>query len=623
MKDLNKRTMNSGVERTPRDLEFNLAEAIDFIENASMPLHRVNSSGVIIWANQAEFNLLGYAKDEYVGRPISDFHADPETIADILTRLGHDDTLYNYPARLKHKDGSIKHVLINSNVWRKDGEFVHTRCFTRDISEMVKEEEKHRKLFEQLQESESRLRLAINSTKLGTWDWNSDRGKMYWSAECKKILGIHPDVHISFQEFLAQIDEADRSQVNDKVEAIINNSSTEPVDISFRIRRMYDEDLRWVRIQGSVFFGQNGRLNRFIGTMVDITDAVQADQQNAHLAAIIASSNDAIVAKTTEGKITTWNSAAHKMFGYTSEEIVGESIMKIIPEDRKDEELHILSKLKNGESVEHFETKRLTKAGSLIDVSLTISPIRDYYGSIIGISKIARDITERKREEKRKNDFVAMVSHELKTPLTSILLYAQLLIKKSGTVQDGSILNMSSKIEAYVKRMISMITDYLGLSRIEEGKMNLQKTHFELNHLALEVIEEASLISSKHSLEFVCNEGVWLYADKEKMRQVLVNLVSNAVKYSPQGGPVILGCERAAGKAQIYVKDKGLGISPADQKKLFQRFYRVDDDQSKNISGFGIGLYLVSELLRLHGSQIAVKSEVGKGSVFYFYLDLN
>ncbi|MBE8719369.1 PAS domain-containing sensor histidine kinase [Sphingobacterium pedocola] len=623
MKDLNKRTVNSGGELTSRDLEFNLAEAIDFIENASMPLHRVNSSGVIIWANRAELNLLGYAKDEYVGHAISDFHVDPETIADILTRLGNDDTLYNYPARLKHKDGSIKHVLINSNVWRKDGEFVHTRCFTRDISEKVMEEEKHRRLFEQLQESESRLRLAINSTKLGTWDWNSGRGKMYWSAECKEILGLHPDAHISFQEFLAQIDEADRSQVNDKAETIINNSSTEPVDISFRIRRIYDEDLRWVRIQGSIFFDQNGRLNRFIGTMLDITDAVQADQQNAHLAAIIASSNDAIVAKTTEGKITTWNSAAHKMFGYTSDEIVGESIMKIIPEDRKDEELHILSKLKNGESVEHFETKRLTKAGTLIDVSLTISPIRDYNGSIIGISKIARDITERKREEKRKNDFVAMVSHELKTPLTSILLYAQLLIKKSGTVQDDTFLNMSSKIEAYVKRMISMITDYLGLSRIEEGKMNLQKTRFELDHLALEVIEEASLISSKHSLELVSSEGVWVYADKEKMRQVLINLVSNAVKYSPQGGPVILGCERVAGKAQIYVKDKGLGISPADQNKLFQRFYRVDDDQIKNISGFGIGLYLVSELLRLHDSQILVKSEVGKGSVFYFYLDLD
>lgn len=476
-------------------------------------------------------------------------------------------------------------------------------------------------LLARLQESESRLRLAIDSTKLGTWDWNRKRGKVYWSDECKRILGLRAEDHISFQEFLERIDAADRSDVDARVKEIIDNPDEGHIDVRYKIRRFDDNRPRWIRIQGTIFVDENKTLNRFIGTMLDITDTVQADERNAMLAAIIASSNDAIVAKTTEGIITSWNNAAQKMFGYAPEEIIGESIMKIIPEDRKEEEHYILSKLRNGESVEHYETRRLTKAGGLIDVSLTISPIKDDSGKIIGISKIARDITERKLEEKRKNDFVAMVSHELKTPLTSILLYVQLLVKKSTNVEDPSFLGMSTKIEAYVKRMISMITDYLGLSRIEEGKIDIQKTHFALKPLADEVMEEARLISSKHTLEIVGCESAEVYADREKMRQILINLVSNAVKYSPSGGSVTLGWESMSDKLRIYIKDEGLGISPADQTKLFQRFYRVNDDGRKNIAGFGIGLYLVSELLRLHHSTIEVDSKLGEGSVFYFHLD--
>lgn len=478
-------------------------------------------------------------------------------------------------------------------------------------------------LLAKLKESESRLRLAIDSTKLGTWDWNRKRGKVYWSAECKRILGLGAADHISFQEFLGRIDIADRSAVNARMKEIIYSRDESHVDVRYKVKRFDDDRLRWIRIQGTIFIDENKRLSRFIGTLLDITDTVQADERNAMLAAIIASSNDAIVGKTIDGIITSWNNAAQKIFGYTPEEIIGKSIMTIIPEDRKAEEHYILSKLRNGESVEHYETKRLTKAGRLIDVSLTISPIKDESDKIIGISKIARDITDRKLEEKRKNDFVAMVSHELKTPLTSILLYVQLLVKRSVKVEDPSFLSMSTKIEAYVKRMISMITDYLGLSRIEEGKIDIQKTHFELKPLADEVMEEARLMSSKHELKIEGCTTVEVCADREKMRQILINLVSNAVKYSPSGGLVTLGWESTSDKLRIYVKDEGLGIAPDDQTSLFKRFYRVHDDDRRNIAGFGIGLYLVSELVRLHGSRIEVDSKLGEGSVFYFHLGLN
>lgn len=207
----------------------------------------------------------------------------------------------------------------------------------------------------------------------------------------------------------------------------------------------------------------DGTILRVLGTMLDITANIKAEQRNAYLAAIITSSDDAIVAKTMDWKITNWNKAAERIFGYQADEIIGKSIMVLIPPVRKEEELYILSQLGKGRSVEYYETKRLTKSGTIIDVSLTISPLKDNSEKIIGISKAARDITEKKREEKRKNDFVAAVRHELKTPLTSLLLYTQLLGKKIASFEDRSLSNINAKIEGYVKRMIGMVADYLGL----------------------------------------------------------------------------------------------------------------------------------------------------------------
>jgi PAS domain S-box len=158
------------LEKENAALKLRNEELADFFENASIPLHWVDGEGIIIWANQAELDVLGYTKEEYVGLPISNFHADPETIQDILTRLSNNETLHNYSARLKCKDGSIRHVLISSNVLRKDGKFVHTRCFTKDVTSIVEEEKRRNSLLLQLEESEARLRMAITSTNLGTWD---------------------------------------------------------------------------------------------------------------------------------------------------------------------------------------------------------------------------------------------------------------------------------------------------------------------------------------------------------------------------------------------------------------------------------------------------------------------
>jgi two-component system sensor histidine kinase VicK len=354
----------------------------------------------------------------------------------------------------------------------------------------------------------------------------------------------------------------------------------------------------------------------------DITDLIQAEGKSAMLSAIVSYSDDAIISKDLESIVTSWNRSAERLFGYTAAEMIGESIVKLIPADRRQEEPEIISKLKSGARVDHFETKRLTKEGKLLDVSLTISPVIDQSGKIIGISKIARDITDKKLEEQRKNDFIAIVSHELKTPLTSMRSYVQLALSKARERGDAFSVSVLNRADNQTHRMTTMIRDFLNLSRLEEGKMSLNRSQFSLSALMDEVVADSITLAPSHTIEYNPCPSVTIDGDHEKLSQVLTNLIGNAVKYSPEGSTVTVECTVESDCVNFIVADQGFGIGADDHPRLFERFYRVKAERQHHIAGFGIGLYLVAEILKLHESEIKVQSELGKGSTFSFSLPL-
>lgn len=347
-----------------------------------------------------------------------------------------------------------------------------------------------------------------------------------------------------------------------------------------------------------------------------------AEERGAVLAAIVDSSDDAIVSKDLNSIITSWNPSAERIFGYTALEMIGQSILKLIPTDRQGEEPMILSKLKAGERVEHFETERLHKDGHLIHVSLTISPVKDRHGKIIGLSKIARDITDKKLEEQRKYDFIAIVSHELKTPLTSVKSYIQLALAKAKEREDKFAVNVLSRAELQTSKMTTMIQDYLNVSKLEQGKMTLSLTEFSLKDFMEEVISDALILAPNHLLSYSGCPDVELYVDRDKICQVMMNLLSNASKYSSNGSTIKVECSLEQGQIHFSVADQGIGISKTDQVRLFERFYRVDNKSTMQVSGFGIGLYLVAEILKLHGSSMKLISKPGEGSIFSFSLPI-
>jgi PAS domain S-box-containing protein len=355
---------------------------------------------------------------------------------------------------------------------------------------------------------------------------------------------------------------------------------------------------------------------------LDITDIKKAEERSAKLAAIVETSDDAIISKQLDGIVTSWNRSAERLFGYTEADMKGQSILRIIPDDRQEEEPQIIARIRNGEHMEHFETRRLTRDGNLIDVSLTISPILDSKGTIIGVSKIARDISEQKQDQQRKSDFIGMASHELKTPLTSLSALIQVLKLKLKNNPDIFIPTALERADLQVKKMSGLINGFLNVSRLESGKLVLDKKPFDLTELITDTINEMRLTVSSHTFVFEHRIALIVEADRDKISSVISNLLSNAVKYSPKGMIVTVFCETTDSETLVGVQDLGIGIPNGDQERLFERYYRVSSEHTRHISGFGVGLYLSAEIIKEHGGRIWVKSEPGHGATFFFSLPL-
>jgi len=532
--------------------------------------------------------------------------------------------LYDTPY-LVYKDGEPVSGYLNviyQPYVENNGIISGVMALCQDVTAQVEAAERLRLVNQELSAKESRLQMAIAATNLGTWEYNIRNSDLYWSPECRQIYGIGPGKLPTMALFAEHIHPGDRESVEQEIARCIAAGSEGHYNISYRILRFDNDEVRWIKVNGRVYESADGVAERFIGTVLDITELKQAEEQSAKLAAIITSSDDAIISKTLESVITSWNSSAERMFGYSAEDMIGETVNKLIPADRQDEETEILERLRKGERVEHFETKRLTRDGRLIDVSLTISPIKNREGQIIGASKIARDITERKLDESRKNDFIGMVSHELKTPLTSLNAILQVTSAKLKNNPDAFLTGAMERANSQVKKMTSMINGFLNVSRLESGKIVLDRREFDLYELLQEIVAETNLTSSTHSIQVDQCSAIQVNADVDKIASVLTNLVSNAMKYSPKGRPIRVHCEKKEDVVIVSVRDEGMGIPAEDLPHIFDRYFRSENQQTRHISGFGIGLYLSAEIIHRHHGKIWAESESGKGSIFYFSLPL-
>jgi PAS domain S-box-containing protein len=359
-------------------------ELADFLENAVVGLHRVGPDGTILWANKAELEMLGYEADEYVGRNIAEFHSDGHTLDRIMDRLSCGESLRDVPARLRCKDGSVRHVLIPSTANMREGKLVNTRCFTRDVSDRWLAQEA-------LRERGAVLHLAMQGARMGYWVGDLERDTLRGSHELATLLGLSAAFDWSLDEFLALVHPADRTAFRSALESAIEGRREFLVE--FRVRAD-TTSWRWFEGRGEAVYNEHGMPTRFYGVCMDITARKRAEDQIAHMAAVVDSADDAIVSKTLDGIVKSWNGGATRIFGYEAEEMIGRPITVIIPPELHHEEAHILSRIRAGQPVDHFVTTRVAKDGTRKKVSITVSPVRNGAGEIVGASKIGRVVSE-------------------------------------------------------------------------------------------------------------------------------------------------------------------------------------------------------------------------------------
>jgi two-component system CheB/CheR fusion protein len=358
----------------------------------------------------------------------------------------------------------------------------------------------------------------------------------------------------------------------------------------------------------------------------------------ALLAAIVESSDDAIVSKNLDGVVTSWNRAAERIFGYSAEEMIGQSIRRLIPPDRPNEEQEILARIRRGERVDHFQTVRRRKDGALIDVSVTISPVMSAEGRIIGASKVARDITVYKRlvqdleqyaadqasQSRQKDEFLAMLAHELRNPLAPILNAIQVL--RSHGPADAVQQRQFVVLDRQARQMSRLLDDLLDVSRITRGKIELRCEALEVGPLLEQAAETARPLFERKEQHFQLEtpeEPLYVFADPTRMQQILSNLLTNAAKYTPPGGVITLSVGQDGREVCFRVKDNGQGIEPDLLPRIFDLFVQDDRPECRDESGLGIGLTMVRRLVQLHGGVVEAHSEgAGRGSEFVVRLPM-
>jgi PAS domain S-box-containing protein len=336
---------------------------------------------------------------------------------------------------------------------------------------------------------------------------------------------------------------------------------------------------------------------------------------SGHFAAIVSSSDDAIISKDLHGVVLSWNAAAERMFGYTAAEAIGRHISLIIPADRLDEEAFVIGQIRAGRSVEHFETMRRRKDGSLIEISLTISPIHAPDGTIVGASKIARDITERKQLERTaqeasraKDEFLATLSHELRTPLNTVMGYVQML--QNGSVPPDQQARALEIIGRNATALGRLVDDVLDTSRIVTGKMQLDLQPCNVASLIDQGIASIQPAMDARGLQLRrdVDPDLVVNADPTRLGQVLWNLLANAVKFTPPGGRISVSGKVDGSRALIAVEDTGIGMAPFELPLIFQRFWQAPAGESRNHGGLGLGLALARHFVELHGGRISATS---------------
>ncbi len=716
-----------------KEFEMRNALLVAIVTSSDDAIVSYNLDGIYTSWNLAAERLFGYSADEMIGQPIFILVSskDANSVANILGEIRKGQQIASYEAMRLRKDGSEVPVLMTvSAIYDLTGAVIGGSTICQDITEQKR-----------ATQNADRMALIIKSSNDAMVSVDLEGTIMSLNPAAEHMYGYsieeavgqsvdilnHPD---SPYQFVYVRDMLQTGSLMNNLEAL---------------RARKDGSTFYASLTVSPIFDATGVMIGSASISRDLTERKLAFQNAIRMASIIESSNDAIVSESLDGIITSWNPAAERLYGYTADEMIGQSFFVLVPSEN--EATDILGKIRKGQPITHFETVRLGKDGSAVPVSLTLSPLYDSTGALSGASGIYRDMTELKKAEHRfhmivesapdamvivdktgtitivnsqtekmfgyrrdellgqpmelllpsrfhanirsfmdryfanpqvrpigvewelygrrkdgqefpeeinlspietadgillatiihdvtehkqmirrleemnelRNEFVAVVAHDLRSPMMSISGFAQELVNGWDASDDATKIKYLQIIVRNTEHLAGFVEDVLQVARIEAGEYTYDIRPFDIRSLVQRALDETASASGGQRFEFtVLGDIPTVLGDEERQLQILTNLLSNAVKFSPAEEPIVVGLSRIDDSVQVTVTDRGIGIATDDQTKLFKKFGRVSNLGVRKVPGNGLGLYICKTLVEAQGGRIWCESSPGRGSTFTF-----
>lgn len=608
MKRFDKWTKFESSEREQAEKAFNDLNEFNKSLLASLPFYIdvVDEKGDVLFMNKRFLSIFG---NKSLGKKCWELYKDDKK------------QCLNCPLKKDVKIGETKTIESTGCLGGKTLLITHTGMVYRDklaVLEVFSDITERKKIEEALRESEKRFRVIFNDAAIG--------------ITLADIEGHPVEVNSTFQKMIGYT----RKELRHMFFTNFTHPEDVPLDIkeyeqmkkglrdSFNVEKRYirkDGQAIWVNLTVSLVRNEKGEPKFTVGVVRDITEHKKTDEGLKFYSKAVEEAPDGVQIIDLDGRIIYSNKAVEEIYGFSPEEYYGKNVNEMNA-DSKFADIVILPSVRmRGYWSGELQVKH--KDGRIITIWLKAAMVKNAKGEPLAMIGIIRDVTERKELEKHKDDFISVATHELKTPLTSIKLFSQILRKRVVELQDNQLADLILRIDGQADKLINLVRNLLDATKLESGKITFKKDNFSLNNLIKEVTKDIKTIDSKHQILVEGKVKERIQADKYRISQVLMNLLTNALRHSPDSEKIIIRATPVSkSEVLVSVQDFGEGIPKYKQAHLFERFYQAhaNGEGKEQFLGTGLGLYISSEIVKSHGGKIWMESQAGRGSTFYFTL---
>lgn len=587
-------------------------------------------------ANQLYLKLMNRTDNELLGRPLAAVFPEmvSQGVIDMCASVYHSgeplemeetETVWD-----KERNGKLVTSYFNSvlqPIKNAQGNVVSIMSHVVEVTDQVLTRRKIEESEKELQKIKEQLELSVEAGDIGLWFWDVQNDVLKWSKELAKAYGLPDGESVTKGEhFYKYVLPEDLEIITKAIDSAAENPYRQFI---FRAKRT-DGEIRWMEGRCKVFPDAHGKLEFISGINMDITERKLVEekllQSQNELNELANAVPQLVWMADADGNMLYYNNRIHEFNPEAHAEAGNWLWEKLLHPDDLAATTQAWDHAIAHKTIYEKEHRIKLKDGTYKWFLSRGHPHITREGNLVKWYGTATDIHAQKMHEVQKDDFLKMVSHELKTPVTSIKGYVQLMLAMMSDQQNSAAAMLQQpleRIDNQVERLGKLITEILDISRLEDGRLDMQKNDFRLDELVKDTVQDILFATNTHNVVVKEMFECTVHADKNRIGQAFINLVNNAIKYSPENKLVEIGMHRPeAGYVAISIKDQGIGIEEAEFKKIFQRFYQSDGSQNRNYTGFGIGLYITSEIIKRHGGSITVNSRKNEGSVFTFTIPL-